>query len=134
MLDPKKQREKGFHNARFSATAEPRRALDPVYRLMLPANMLYHRTVEGFRGQGRVLEYGCGNGENALTFARRGVDMTGVDIAEAGIRRAETEAARVGLPTRFHVMDAEHLDFADAAFAAVVGKGILHQVDCQTES
>ena len=129
MPDPRKLREKGFHDERFSAKAEPRRALDPAYRLMLPANMLYHKTVEGFRAMGRVLEYGCGHGENALVFARRGLDMTGIDISEAGVARARTEAARVGLPTAFAQMDAERLGFADNTFAAVIGKGILHHLD-----
>jgi len=131
MLDAKKERESAFHNARFSAETEPRRAFAPIYRLMLPANLLYHQTVEGFRGMGRVLEYGCGHGENALTFARRGLDITGIDISEAGVARGKAQAARVGLPTRFMVMDAEHLDFADNTFAAVIGKGILHHLDIE---
>lgn len=125
----RKHREKAFHDQRFAAAADPRRVLETAYRLMLPANRRYHQAMEDFRPLGRVLEYGCGNGENTLVFARRGLDITGIDISQSGVDHARAEAARVGLPTRFEVMDAEALDFPDNSFAAVSGKGILHHLD-----
>jgi 2-polyprenyl-3-methyl-5-hydroxy-6-metoxy-1,4-benzoquinol methylase len=32
---------------------------------------------------GRVLDAGCGTGENALLAASRGADVTGIDVAQA---------------------------------------------------
>ena len=125
----RKKRESEFHDRRFSSETEPRQHLDAAYRLMLPVNVKYHQVLEGYNQGGRVLEYGCGRGENALTFARRGVAITGIDISSQGVAQARAQAARVGLATSFEVMDAEHLAFADNSFEAVAGKGILHHLD-----
>ena len=127
-VDVRKQREQSYHDQRFGDGADPRQSLDALYRLMLPASLRYHQVVEGYAHRGRVLEYGCGNGENTLVFARRGVDITGIDISPKGVAHARAMAARGGLPTAFQVMDAENLAFADNSFAAVCGKGILHHV------
>jgi len=127
--EDRKTREREFHDRRFGAEAKPRQVLETAYRLMLPANRRYHQVIEGFGHKGRVLEYGCGNGENALVFARRGVDVTGIDISRSGVDHARTEAARIGLDTVFEVMDAENLAFPSETFAAVSGKGILHHLN-----
>lgn len=127
--DERKKRESDFHDWRFAAEIEPRRFLDSAYRLMEPANLRYHEILEGYGAKGPVLEYGCGKGENTLTFARRGLEITGIDISRSGVDHARAEAARVGLDTVFEVMDAENLAFPADSFAMVTGKGILHHLD-----
>lgn len=127
--EARKMREREFHDRRFGAKDGSRPVLETAYRLMLPANLRYHRAMEEFRSLGRVLDYGCGNGDNALVFARRGIDITGIDISRSGVEHARAEAVRVGLDTEFRVMDAEDLDFPDNTFAAVSGKGILHHLN-----
>ncbi len=70
----------------------------------------------------RVLDLGCGDGTTALPIARRGADVTGVDISrnlvEAGNRRAQD----AGLTNcRFEHGDASSLNaLADASFDLVV--------------
>ncbi len=54
---------------------------------------------------GRVLDVGCGTGENALYLAARGHQITGVDAAPTAIARARQKAAERGLPATFHVGD-----------------------------
>lgn len=129
LAEDRKIREKEFHDRRFGADAEPRQVLETAYRLMLPANLRYHRAMEDLRPLGRVLEYGCGNGDNALVFARRGLDITGIDISQSGVDHARAQAAKVGLDTVFEVMDAEDLSFSSETFAAVCGKGVLHHLN-----
>src|ERR671923_2410750 len=55
---------------------------------------------------GSVLDAGCGTGENALFFAGRGCQVTGIDFIEEAIKRARRKAAERGLPVTFLVKDA----------------------------
>ena len=54
--------------------------------------------VGGFN-PGWVLDLGCGEGGDALWFAHRGWQVTGVDIAPTAVHRAEAAAANAGLPS-----------------------------------
>ena len=46
----------------------------------------------------RLLEIGCGEGRDAVFFARNGYDVTAYDLAPAGIRKTEQLAARHRVP------------------------------------
>ena len=48
------------------------------------------------RLSGRVLDAGCGTGENALLAAGRGADVVGIDVAPTAIARARAKAAERG--------------------------------------
>src|SRR5215813_10219232 len=67
-----------------------------------------------------LLDVACGSGQLALIAAREGVKVTGVDIAENLIERAQARSSAEGLPARFQVGDAEALPFPDATFDVVV--------------
>ena len=68
----------------------------------------------------KVLDVACGSGQFALIAAREGMDVTGVDIAENSILRAEARARAEDLSARFRVADAEALPFEDGEFDVVV--------------
>ena len=76
--------------------------------------------------QGRVLDVGCGTGENALFFSSRGCDVWGVDIVETAIARAQDKAARRGLPARFQVHSALELESLNCTFDVVIDSGLFH--------
>ena len=59
--------------------------------------------------QGRVLDVGCGTGENALFFASRGLHVTGLDASAVAIDRAQAKARTRGLSVRFIQGDALRL-------------------------
>src|SRR2546421_9293811 len=67
----------------------------------------------------RVLDVGCGPGRHALAFARRGIDVVGVDLSDDFITLARDAAGAEGLPARFEVGDVRELAY-DAEFDAVV--------------
>jgi ubiquinone/menaquinone biosynthesis C-methylase UbiE len=67
-----------------------------------------------------LLDVACGSGQLALIAAREGVRVTGVDIAENLIERAQARSTAEGLRARFQVADAESLPFPDASFDVVV--------------
>ena len=66
-----------------------------------------------------LLDVACGSGQLALIAAREGVRVTGVDIAENLIERAQARSVAQGLRARFRVADAEALPFPDASFDVV---------------
>jgi SAM-dependent methyltransferase len=66
-----------------------------------------------------LLDVACGSGQLALSAAREGVRVTGVDIAENLIERAHARSVAEGLPARFRVADAEALPFPDSSFDVV---------------
>lgn len=78
---------------------------------------------------GRVLDVGCGTGENALYFARRGHATWGVDFAPTPIQRAREKSSERGVPARFEVADALALEALEARFDTITDCGLFHTFD-----
>jgi SAM-dependent methyltransferase len=68
----------------------------------------------------RVLDVACGTGNLAIPAARKGAEVTGVDIAANLLRQARHRAAAEDLAIQFEEGDAENLPFGDAAFDVVM--------------
>jgi ubiquinone/menaquinone biosynthesis C-methylase UbiE len=79
----------------------------------------------------RVLELGCGPGDYTIMMARRGAQVTAVDIAPASlaITHRRAEANRVHRAVQVNWMAAETLAFPAETFDWVVGFGLLHHAD-----
>jgi ubiquinone/menaquinone biosynthesis C-methylase UbiE len=69
-----------------------------------------------------VLDVGCGTGVVALTAARFGAKVTGVDLTPELLARARENGAIMGLDVAWQEGDAEALPFADAKFDIVVSQ------------
>ncbi|MET8833855.1 class I SAM-dependent methyltransferase [Micromonospora sp. NPDC004540] len=76
----------------------------------------------------KVLDIGCGTGDLAIALARRGHQVTGVDISRVAIDLARAKAARAGLPVHFEVQDATDLSLPSAPFDSVFDSGLLHSI------
>jgi SAM-dependent methyltransferase len=82
----------------------------------------------GFRS--RVLDVGCGSGENALYLASRGLDVVGVDWSGRAIEIARGKAATRASSARFVVGDATALPSAvSGTFESAVDSGCFHTFD-----
>jgi SAM-dependent methyltransferase len=81
----------------------------------------------------RVLELGCGSGDYTVMLARRGAQVTCIDISAAAgdFVRARAAANRVAGSVTFLRMAAEALAFSPASFDLVVGFGVLHHIDIE---
>ncbi|MDL2122035.1 MAG: class I SAM-dependent methyltransferase [Deltaproteobacteria bacterium] len=79
----------------------------------------------------RVLDFGCGNGENGIYAAQCGVEVIGIDISPEGVANANLNAKQAGVDghCKFEVMDGESMTFADNTFDLGIEYGVLHHVD-----
>ena len=68
----------------------------------------------------RVLDVGCGTGNQAIPAARAGAQVTAVDIAPNLLAQAAERARREGVNVDFREGDAEALVFADGEFDVVM--------------
>lgn len=67
-----------------------------------------------------LLDIGCGSGQTAIPAAKKGLQVTGIDIAENLIEHARNTAAAHKLNVQFDVGDAEDLPYHDQSFDAVI--------------
>lgn len=97
------------------AAARYDRAMEPLERGVLAGS----REWIGERAHGRVLEVAVGTGRS-LEFYAPGIELTGVDLSPAMLRRARRRARELELTPTLKVADAEQLPFPDASFDSVV--------------
>jgi ubiquinone/menaquinone biosynthesis C-methylase UbiE len=84
--------------------------------------IVWARAAVLFRPGQRVLELGCGTGEDAVELARRGVQVVATDASQAMINVARTKAQRYGCNrVEFHCMPMEQVavNLADQRFDGV---------------
>jgi cyclopropane fatty-acyl-phospholipid synthase-like methyltransferase len=75
---------------------------------------------------GSILDAGCGTGENAIFFTKRGHRVTGIDFLAEPINRAKQKATERCLTVTFLVMDALALKDWSERFGNVIDSGLFH--------
>lgn len=78
----------------------------------------------------KILNLGCGLGEEAVYLASRGAKVTAIDISQGMLDFTQKLAKRHKVENRivFKHMSADDLKFRDKSFDAVFGCNILHHV------
>ena len=76
----------------------------------------------GARAGQRVLDVGCGTGVVAVTAARQGARVTGLDLTPALLERARENSQIAGLSIEWQEGDVENLPFDDGTFDAVLSQ------------
>jgi SAM-dependent methyltransferase len=85
--------------------------------------------VEAGRITGRVIDLGCGSGENAIFFAMAGLEVVGVDGSPEAIRQARDKAVNRGVSLRFDVADVLDLVGHRESFDTATDSGVFHVFD-----
>lgn len=126
------ERERRFHNQRFSQQAHDRAALTGYYSINAHLEQAYNTKVLAHCAGADLLEIGCGTGEVALFWESLGARVTAIDISDEGIARAQQTAAERGGRVRFLRMDAADLgELPPASFDVVTGISILHHLELE---
>lgn len=76
----------------------------------------------GIKAGAKVLDVACGTGVAAITAARSGATVSGIDLSPVLIARAKENAATGRLQIDFKDGDAEALPYADASFDVVISQ------------
>jgi SAM-dependent methyltransferase len=75
---------------------------------------------------GRVLDVGCGTGENAIYFAGLGHEAWGLDAAPLALEKARRKAVERASKVKFVLGDALHLDELGRRFDTITDCGLFH--------
>ncbi|MFA5164012.1 MAG: class I SAM-dependent methyltransferase [Candidatus Omnitrophota bacterium] len=59
----------------------------------------------------KILDIGCGTGRHAIELAKRGYQVTGIDLSESQLKRAREKAKEQGVKIDFRKHDARNLPF-----------------------
>ena len=105
------------------------KALAPFYDIIASPLSKAREKVVDFANAAKgskVLDVATGTGGQALAFAKRGYDTTGVDLSEAMLRIAQRKNRYAN--ARFEVADATHLRFEDNAFDISTISFALHDM------
>lgn len=129
----RKESEREFHNQRYGGPADPRDGVGKWYAAVDAAFRRQNELIRQMPADAKILEYGCADGRLSLIeerLAQRFDHFCGIDISDRAIARASETAAAMGVSgTRFEVMDAEAMSFAEGEFDVVFGRGIVHHLD-----
>ncbi len=88
---------------------------------------VFVRLAEQGKLSGRVLDAGCGTGEQVLLAATHGAaDALGIDVSPTAIERARAKAAERGVKARFEVGDALNLAALGSQFDTLIDSGLFH--------
>jgi SAM-dependent methyltransferase/mannose-6-phosphate isomerase-like protein (cupin superfamily) len=79
--------------------------------------------------RGRLLDVGCGSGDNTILAATHGATALGVDISARAIEKARAKAAQQHARVRFEVADALALNGLDERFDTIVDSGMFHVLE-----
>lgn len=72
-----------------------------------------------------VLEFGCGTGTNAIELARRGYQVTAVDVVEQAITVARDKARAAAVDVDWRVVDVLK-DTLDGPYDMLFDRGVYH--------
>lgn len=75
---------------------------------------------------GRSLDIGCGTGTNSLWLATQGFRVTGLDISQVAIERADGKAREAGVEANFLAADFLRDSLPEGPFDFVCDRGCFH--------
>jgi SAM-dependent methyltransferase len=134
-LDKNLQEEAAFADAEYRAQYAGPDANPVMFRKYQHPTRMWDWRERAARLMGeldgrRLLDYGCGQGEEAIYFAKLGARVTAIDVSPVGVELTGRRAAHNAVADRVdaRVMNAVPTEFPAESFDVVHGHGILHHV------
>ncbi|MBI3549162.1 MAG: class I SAM-dependent methyltransferase [Elusimicrobia bacterium] len=129
-------RERQFWDARAQALSRDIRYYGDLVNTNDTKLIALHRYALGLLGDirgKRILDYGCGYGALSCHLAKRGAEVSAVDISEESLAVSREWFRRNGVEDRVELRraSAHELPYEDGAFDFVVGSCILHHLDAR---
>jgi SAM-dependent methyltransferase len=81
----------------------------------------------------RVLDVGCGTGENAIWLGQQGFDVVACDLSDTAIHKAEEKRLLRGSGVRFVVADFIADDLPEGPYGLIVDRGCLHCMESEAD-
>lgn len=79
----------------------------------------------------KVLDYGCGDGDNAIFLAKKGAEVVAIDISYEAVSLTKTKAKINNVEDKVKViqMNGEKMSFTNGEFDCVLGDLVLHHLN-----
>jgi tellurite methyltransferase len=75
----------------------------------------------------KLLVIGCGEGRNAVFFARNGYEVTAFDLSSSGLKKTKKYAKEIGV--EMNLFEANILEYSlDEPFDILFASGVLHYI------
>ena len=81
------------------------------------------------RGNIKLLDVGCGSGSNAIYFASKGFQVSGIDCSQIAVKKTLDRANIVGQIVNIEVSDFKSLPYANNSFDFVFSDGVFYYGD-----
>lgn len=82
---------------------------------------------------GKILEIGCGEGHNAIFFAKKGFDVTAIDASKNAIRFAQQNATKKRVAVDFRNEGYDQIQGYDDQFDFIYDWRFLHEITDEQE-
>ncbi|MEQ8969388.1 MAG: class I SAM-dependent methyltransferase [Coleofasciculus sp. C1-SOL-03] len=128
MIDDTLSKERQFHDTWAAAIdVDGIRVADYFEACTAPENRFILQQLGNIRGK-RLLDLGCGAGENSVYFAQKGANCVAADYSAGMVEVALKLAAANGVNIEGQTANAMALDFADNTFDIVYASNLLHHI------
>lgn len=128
MIDETLSKERQFHDTWAAAIdVDGIRVADYFEACTAPENRFILQQLGNIRGK-RLLDLGCGAGENSVYFAQKGANCVAADYSAGMVEVALKLAAANGVNIEGQTANAMALDFADNTFDIVYASNLLHHI------
>jgi ubiquinone/menaquinone biosynthesis C-methylase UbiE len=128
MLDETLEKERRFHDAWAAAIdVDGIRVADYFEACTAPENRFILAEMGDIRGK-RLLDLGCGAGENSVYFAKKGAHCVATDYSPGMVEVALQLAEANGVEVEGRTENAMALTFPDNTFDIVYASNLLHHI------
>lgn len=104
------------------------------WELGKPRKVLVELVDKGIIKPGKTLDLCCGAGTNTVYLAKKGFQVTGIDISSKAIEYAEEKAKEANVKIKLLVQNFLKLPFDDEEFDFVFDMGCFHHVEIRDRS